>query len=221
MTDELVPGMGPEEAKIVVAIRKELNVFVAAIKNTGEAVAVTRIVEACESLLKQNVSKITASAVGIYCASRWGGPRASSIRNKPYTLVQVVKRYDALHRATAIRRHVAKATADRDLRIDDSAVLAYVQSLESQNKQMQLEIDRLLQGFKKLAPVQRQSLSGASQVRLSGQEVSEVERDAILAFFKRAASLGMVVDDRQRLVDGRTVFMEHPMVQLLTRLRSR
>lgn len=222
MSNELVLGASTSHSDQFRRIQEQLDFLYDEISKTGEAVSAERVTEACQFLREQKVKKITAAAVGSYCISKWNGPRASSISNKTNTLAQLVKLHDTLHQLSSQRAVRRSNDPQNNLRVEDPGVAAYIRVLEAKVKNLESEKQRLVQGFKKLQPLQIGASSSAdshSQVTtLAVPPITEIERDAILSFFQQIKNAGLTIDDRKRIVDGPIIIMERPVVELLTKL---
>ena len=168
---------------------------------------------------------LTATAVGDYCKQKFGGPQVQSIRNKPDTLLRLVKLHGELHRLqTGSHRKIGPTRAGPV--IDDPGVAAYVMVLESRVKELERSNERLAQAFKKLQPLQigsapRSSASPEAQPHSIGPDaVTDVEKEAITKFLdvEQLGRSGFMLDGRGRIMDGRQVIVESPVVRLLARL---
>ena len=191
---------------------------------TGEKTSAERIYQACEKLASEGVKKITAAAVGQSCEKNpeWGGPRAQSISNKKETLGALVKAWDNLHQLR--RGRAVKPSHRRDsIHIDDPGAAAYLQVIESELKETRRAYQRVSEAFRNMQPVQIGLDPGTtlpSQYNLAPPTLSQVERDSVEAFLRKEhlADFGLEVDGRGRILDGRRVLMEGPVVSLLLRL---
>lgn len=132
--------------------------------NTRARQSLERIKEACD-FLESSQAVITPTKVARYCESRWGGPKAQSIRNSADTLFAYVqarrggqaipvsdrkKHYEPPIRDEAVRAYVALVKAERD------------EAVKMKNRIVQglklipgIQIDDLLANGFKAAPVQQ------------------------------------------------------------------
>lgn len=222
MPNEMVPSTNASYSDHFRQTQEQLDFLYDEITKTGEAASAERVMEACQFLRDQKVKKITAVAVGKYCIHKWKGPRASSISNKPNTLAQLVKLHDILHQLSSSKVVRRSKDAQNNFRVEDPGIAAYIRVLESKVRNLEGENQRLVQGFKKLQPLQIGLPSNdSSQAQLSAPAVpliTEIERDAIISFFQQIKNAGLSIDDRRRIVDGPMIIMERPVVDLLTKL---
>ncbi len=217
------PGRGLVEAGD--PREKELAAFLDALRKTGAATSAQRIHEACLFLRGNGARSLTATVVGDYCQQKFGGPQVQSIRNKPDTLLQLVKLHGELHRLQTGARKKKGPARDGPV-IDDPGVAAYVMVLESRVKELERSNDRLAQAFKKLQPLQIGSAPSSSASPkaqshpIRPDAVTDVEREAITKFLdvEQLRRNGFVLDERGRIMDGRQVIVESPVVRLLARL---
>lgn len=224
MSNELMSGTNTSYSDQLRRTQEQLDFLYDEISKTGEAVSAERVMEACQFLREQKVKKITAAAVGSYCISKWNGPRASSISNKPNTLTQLVKLHDTLHQLSSQRAVRRSNHPQNNLRVEDPGVAAYIRVLEAKVKNLESENQRLVQGFKRLQPLQI-GLSSSDDTQPKAlspvaPSITEIERDAILSFFQQIKNVGLMIDDRKRLVDGSMIIMERPVVELLIKLSN-
>ncbi len=203
-----------------------LKSFFAEICSTGERKSAERIWEACEALSRARATKITIAAVGDYCGSKFGGPRGQSIKNKPHTLAELVRQWNAIVARPARQDGRRARATDFLLNRADPQLRAYFSLLEYQLKEERAKSRRLTQAIEKLSPLQIGSavIQGSIGVKpeASGSfpSIDEVERDSIRAFLnhRHLESFELRIDKRGRLAEGSRVLAERPVLDLLRKL---
>jgi hypothetical protein len=103
-----------------------------------------RIKEACD-FLESSKATITPTSVARYCESRWGGPKAQSIRNASDTLFAYIQ---ARRGGQALP--VADRKKDYEPPIRDEAVRAYVALVKAERDEAVRMKSRIIQGLKSI-----------------------------------------------------------------------
>lgn len=171
-------------------------------------------------------TEIRASNVGKLCQEHFGAPKSQSIRNQKNTLLKLVK----LRSDAAIIKNNGVVVDDATEPFSDPSAAALVRVLKEQIRQLEASNNRLRQAFKSLAPlgieISHTENGGITLTRhdkpFSDDSVqfTEVEKEAVMSFLreKHLDSFGLKFDPKGRIVEGRAILMEKPVVNILHRI---
>lgn len=204
--------------------RGTLHSLYSRILETGERDSAMRIWEACEFLSKGRTRAITTAAVGDYCQAKFGGPKAQSITNKQGSLALIVRYWDVLHQIQIGRSGKRSGKDDKGgVIIDDPVIGAYVDLLRSEIKELRASNERLNRAFREMQPLQIGRVNeGAepAQPAMLQSFATDVQKEAIRVFLGKAHldKFGLAYDGRGRIMDGRRVLVERPVIEALQKL---
>lgn len=178
--------------------------------------SLTRVKAACDFLEGSQVS-ITVTAVGKYCADRWKGPKAQSIRNAKDTLF----RYLEVRRAKQVLPASSRKQRYEPL-IQDETVRAYVALVKSERDEAVRLKNRIIVGLRSLPglPIDDLIASGFKPVATRNDHVGvgDKARGALARLFsaENLASVGLeLYRQRLRHVTTKKVLLEKPDVEAL------
>ena len=126
------------------AIEALFESLLSGLANPRARQSLERIKEACD-FLESSKAIITPTSVARYCESRWGGPKAQSIRNAADTLFAYVQ---ARRGGQALP--VADRKKDYEPTIRDEAVRAYVALVKAERDEAVRMKNRIVQGLKSI-----------------------------------------------------------------------
>lgn len=195
---------------------------------TGLAESAKNIWRACDIIEQtgKGTIEIRVSEVGRICKEHFGGPTAQSIRNQKDTLKKLVDiRADAL---LVVAKHFTPGSSAHE--IADPNTAALVRVLEERIRQLTQSNRRLRSAFKNLDPSliriiedEHDGLRIVSNPNNSFAEpVSDIESESLRAFLRldHLQAFGLNIDDKERIVEGRTVLMEKAALRAIRRLIS-
>lgn len=199
------------------------------LRKTGLKTSAERIWRACNLIedVGEGSTRITVSAVARICIDEFGGPKAQSIRNQPKTLKKLVLlRADAL----TIGPRAEFRSFDESV-AHDPGIAAYIRVLEERLRQAERSNNRLRSVLKNLDPDTYSIVesdekglvlmgTGDTESGFSGRGLSYSESESIRAFLREnhLDRFGLSFDDKDRIVEGRSVLMETAAVGALRRL---
>lgn len=123
-------------------------------KNPRLKASLKRVKEACD-FLEASSGAITPTSVGRFCETKWGGPKAQSIRNQP----------DILLRYIDTRKGQQKLPMEKGNRVSepvihDETVRAYVSLLRAERDEAVRNTSRIIQGLRKIPGIPIDELIG-------------------------------------------------------------
>lgn len=196
--------------------------------DTGSAESAKNIWKACDMIeqASDGKSEIRVADVGNFCLNHFGSPKPQSIRNQKNTLYKLVQLRSA---ASKIKRNGSLARPQADS-VSDPNAAAFIRVLEERVRQLEASNNRLRQAIKSLAPLDIEIASGETggvvltrRIQPSSSDrvtFTDVEKEAVVAFLREQhlGDFGMTFDTKGRIVEGRAVFMEKPVITALRKI---
>lgn len=154
--------------------KDELYVSIASIsENRRHRQSLDRVKEACD-FLDKNKAPITPTSVGRYCESKWGGPKAQSIRNANQTLFAYLKA-----RMSSQTVPARKKDGNYEPPISDEIVRAYVTLIKTERDEALRAKNRIINGLRSIPGIDIDTLISTGFKEPRGNSAAHQELPAV------------------------------------------